>query len=103
MLGVPDALTPAPSRPSFPAGLRPTNIVILVKHVTDTQAERRLSPADSTIGRAGASVIKYLDEFAVEEGLRLKEQKGGEVTVLCVGPASLCVGPASAWPRQRSR
>jgi electron transfer flavoprotein beta subunit len=63
------------------------NIVVLVKQVPDTEAERKLNPADNTVDRAAVDpVINYIDEFAIEEGLRLKEQHGGEVTILTVGP-----------------
>src|ERR1700744_4721100 len=63
------------------------NIVVLVKQVPDTEAERRLDPADNTLDRAAVDpVINYIDEFAIEEGLRLKEAHGGEVTILTVGP-----------------
>ncbi|PZS25666.1 MAG: electron transfer flavoprotein subunit beta [Pseudonocardiales bacterium] len=63
------------------------NIVVLVKQVPDTEAERQLNPADNTVDRAAVDpVINYIDEFAIEEGLRLKEAHGGEVTILTVGP-----------------
>jgi electron transfer flavoprotein beta subunit len=63
------------------------NIVVLMKQVPDTEAERKLNPADNTVDRAAvAPVINYIDEFAIEEGLRLKEEHGGEVTILTVGP-----------------
>ncbi len=63
------------------------NIVVLVKQVPDTEAERKLNPADNTIDRAAVDpVINYIDEFAIEEGLRLKEAHDGEVTILTVGP-----------------
>jgi electron transfer flavoprotein beta subunit len=63
------------------------NIVVLVKQVPDTEVERRLNPDDNTVDRASADgVINYIDEFAIEEGLQLKEAQGGEVTVLTVGP-----------------
>src|SRR5437588_1202883 len=63
------------------------NIVVLVKQVPDTEAERKLNPADNTVDRAAVDpVINYIDEFAIEEGLRLKEAHGGEVTFLTVGP-----------------
>jgi electron transfer flavoprotein beta subunit len=63
------------------------NIVVLVKQVPDTEAERKLNPADNTVDRAAIDpVINYIDEFAIEEGLRLKEAHGGEVTILTVGP-----------------
>jgi electron transfer flavoprotein beta subunit len=63
------------------------NIVVLMKQVPDTEAERKLNPADNTVDRAAVDpVINYIDEFAIEEGLRLKEEHGGEVTILTVGP-----------------
>lgn len=63
------------------------NIVVLVKQVPDTEGDRKLNPADMTVDRAAVDpVINYIDEFAIEEGLRLKEAHGGEVTILTVGP-----------------
>ncbi|SOD73365.1 electron transfer flavoprotein beta subunit [Jatrophihabitans sp. GAS493] len=63
------------------------NIVVLVKQVPDTEAERELSSVDNTVDRESVdSVINYIDEFAIEEGLRLKEEHDGEVTILTVGP-----------------
>jgi len=65
------------------------NIVVLVKQVPDTAGDRKLNPADNTVDRAAVDpVINYIDEFALEEGLQLKEAHGGEVTVLTVGPES---------------
>jgi electron transfer flavoprotein beta subunit len=64
------------------------NIVVLVKQVPDTESERRLVPGSGTLDRAAADgVINELDEFAIEEGLRIAEAHGGEVTILSVGPA----------------
>jgi len=63
------------------------NIVVLVKQVPDTEGDRKLDPSDNTLDRASVDpVINYIDEFAIEEGLRLKEEHGGEVTILTVGP-----------------
>ena len=63
------------------------NIVVLMKQVPDTEGDRKLNPADNTVDRAAVDpVINYIDEFAIEEGLRLKEAHGGEVTILTVGP-----------------
>ena len=63
------------------------NIVVLVKQVPDTEGDRKLDPSDNTVDRAAVDpVINYIDEFAIEEGLRLKEAHGGEVTILTVGP-----------------
>ena len=63
------------------------NIVVLVKQVPDTWAERRLSDSDKTLDRASVDVVmNEIDEYAVEEALRLKESSGGEVTILTMGP-----------------
>jgi electron transfer flavoprotein beta subunit len=64
------------------------NIVVCVKQVPDTWADKRLSPTDSTVDRQSVDgVVNELDEYAIEEALRLKEAHGGEVTVLTMGPA----------------
>jgi electron transfer flavoprotein beta subunit len=64
------------------------NIVVCVKQVPDTWAEKRLSDQDKTVDRDGVDgVMNELDEYAVEEALRIKEAQGsGEVTVLTMGP-----------------
>jgi len=63
------------------------NIVVLVKQVPDTWAERKLDPTTKTLDRASVDVVmNEIDEYAVEEALRLKESSGGEVTVLTMGP-----------------
>ncbi len=63
------------------------NIVVLVKQVPDTEGDRKLDPSDNTVDRGAVDpVINYIDEFAIEEGLRLKEAHDGEVTILTVGP-----------------
>jgi electron transfer flavoprotein beta subunit len=63
------------------------NIVVCVKQVPDTASERTLRSADSTLDRDSAdALINELDEYAIEEGLRLAEAHGGEVTILSMGP-----------------
>ena len=63
------------------------NIVVLVKQVPDTWAERRLSDGDKTLDRASVDVVmNEIDEYAVEEALRIKEAGEGEVTILTMGP-----------------
>ncbi len=65
------------------------NIVVLVKQVPDSGSERNLRSDDKTVDRASASnVINEMDEYAIEEALKIKEAHGGEVTVLTMGPAS---------------
>jgi electron transfer flavoprotein beta subunit len=63
------------------------NIVVCVKQVPDTWAEKKLSDSDKTVDREGVEgVMNELDEYAVEEALKIKEAQGGEVTVLTMGP-----------------
>jgi electron transfer flavoprotein beta subunit len=81
------------------------NIVVLVKQVPDSGASRELSTGDYTVDRSSASnVINEMDEYAIEEALKIKEAHGGEVTVLTMGPAgatesirkALSMGPDKA-------
>lgn len=65
------------------------NIVVLVKQVPDTWAERKLQDSDKTLDRASVDVVmNEIDEYAVEEALKIKEAAGddSEVTVLTMGP-----------------
>lgn len=68
------------------------NIVVLVKQVPDTWAERKLRDSDKTLDRVSVDVVmNEIDEYAVEEALRLKEAVAasggtGEVTILTMGP-----------------
>jgi electron transfer flavoprotein beta subunit len=63
-------------------------IVVCVKHVPDAQADRTFSAEDSTTDRAGVDgLLSELDEYAVEEALKLKESADAEVIALTMGPA----------------
>jgi electron transfer flavoprotein beta subunit len=62
-------------------------IVVCVKQVPDSWAEKSLG-ADHTLDRESVdAVMNELDEYAVEEALRLQETHGGEVVVLSMGPS----------------
>jgi electron transfer flavoprotein beta subunit len=62
------------------------NIVVCVKYVPDAQAESRFA-SDNTTDRAGVDgLLSELDEYAVEEALKIAESSDGKVTVLTVGP-----------------
>ena len=61
-------------------------IVVCVKQVVDTEAEKRLDPDSWRLDRSVDSILNPYDEYAVEEALLLKEAHEGEVTVLCMGP-----------------
>lgn len=63
-------------------------IVVCVKQVPDSWAEKSLSPEDQTLDRESVdAVMNEIDEYAIEEALRLQEAHGGEVVVLSMGPA----------------
>jgi len=63
------------------------NIVVCVKYVPDAQAERTFNASDNTTDRENIDgLLSELDEYAVEEALKLVEAGEGQVTVLTVGP-----------------
>ena len=63
------------------------NIVVCVKYVPDAQSDRTFNDSDNTTDRVGVDgLLSELDEYAVEEALKLVEAGEGEVTVLTVGP-----------------
>ena len=63
------------------------NIVVCVKQVPDTAVERTLREGAGTLDRASVDgLINELDEYAIEEGLKIAGAHGGEVTILSVGP-----------------
>jgi electron transfer flavoprotein beta subunit len=67
-------------------------IVVCVKQVPDTWAERKLEPSDATLDRASVDgLINELDEYAIEEGLQIAEAQraagqDADVTILTMGP-----------------
>ena len=66
-------------------------IVVLVKQVPDTSAEKTFDPQTKRLNRSAVeSVLNPFDEYAVEEALRLKEALGGDttVTILTMAPQS---------------
>ncbi len=61
-------------------------IVVCVKQVPDAK-DVRLDPKTNTLAREGVqSIMNPFDQHALEEAVRLKEQHGGEVTVITMGP-----------------
>ena len=61
-------------------------IVVCIKQVPDT-AEVKLDPKTNTLIREGVpSIINHDDKAGLEAALRLREQVGGTVTVVCMGP-----------------
>jgi len=68
------------------------NIFVCIKQVPDTETKLKLAPDGNGIDPTGIKwIMNPYDEFAVEEALKLKEAKGGAVTVLSLGPAKRVV------------
>ena len=67
------------------------NSVVCVSHVPDT--ESKIKPVGKGIDEAGLKfIVSPYDEYALEEAIRIKEAKGGDVTVLTFGPERAAQG-----------
>ena len=61
-------------------------IIVCIKQVPDT-SEVKLDPKTNTLIRDGVpSIINPDDKSGIEAALKIKEQVGGTVTVVCMGP-----------------
>jgi electron transfer flavoprotein beta subunit len=62
-------------------------VVVCVKQVPDTETRIRISPDGKGIVESDVNwIVSPYDEFAIEEALRIKEAKGGEVVLVSLGP-----------------
>ncbi|MFO7660897.1 MAG: electron transfer flavoprotein subunit beta/FixA family protein [Candidatus Cloacimonadaceae bacterium] len=62
------------------------NIIVCIKQVPNT-TEIRIDPVTNTLIREGVeSILNPFDAYAIEEAVRLKEQFGGTVTAISMGP-----------------
>ena len=60
------------------------NIYVLLKRTFDT--EEKISVSNGVIADDGAEyIINPYDEYAVEEAINLRDEHGGEVTVVTIG------------------
>ena len=63
------------------------NIVVCLKQVPGT-TKVNIDPQTNTLVRQGIeNIVNPFDSFALEEAVRLKEQHGGKVTVISMGPS----------------
>jgi electron transfer flavoprotein beta subunit len=63
------------------------NSVVCIAQVPDTEARIKIAAGNRRIDEAGLKfIVSPYDEFALEEAIRVKEAKGGDVTVLAFGP-----------------
>lgn len=64
------------------------NIVIPIKQVPET-SNVKMDEETGTMKREGVeSIINPLDLYAIETGIQLKEEYGGKITVITMGPPS---------------
>jgi electron transfer flavoprotein beta subunit len=60
---------------------------VCISQVPDTTAKIQVSGDGKSIEKTGIKfILNPYDEFAIEEGLRLRERFGGTVTALTIGP-----------------
>jgi electron transfer flavoprotein beta subunit len=63
------------------------NSVVCISHVPDTESRIKIAAGGKKIDETGLKfIVSPYDEFALEAAVRLKEAKGGDVTVLTFGP-----------------
>ena len=62
------------------------NILVLMKQTFDT--EEKITLTDGKVNEDGIEfIINPYDEYAVEEAIKMKENNGGEVTIVSLGPS----------------
>lgn len=61
-------------------------IVVGIKHVPDTEAKVKVASDGVSLDESGVKmIISPYDEYALEEALRIREARGGEVVLVCAG------------------
>lgn len=63
------------------------NIIALIKQVPDTAQLSSTVSGLQLMSAGGARIVNPWDEYTLETGIQLKEEQGGQVTVLCLGQA----------------
>lgn len=64
------------------------NCIVCMTHVPDTASIIKIEPDGKHIDESGIKwIVSPYDEYALEEALKITEAQGGEVTVVCYGPA----------------
>lgn len=62
------------------------NIAVCIKQVPDTETKIQIASDGKSIETGSINyVLNPYDEFAIEAGIALKEELGGEVTAICLG------------------
>jgi len=61
-------------------------ILVAVKHVPDTEAKIKIAADGVSLDETGVKmIVSPYDEYALEEALKIREARGGEVVVVCAG------------------
>ncbi len=62
------------------------NVIVFIKQVV-AATSAKINPETGTLVREGVeNILNPFDEYAIEEGLRIREKLGGKVVVVCMGP-----------------
>jgi electron transfer flavoprotein beta subunit len=63
-------------------------VVVCVEQVPDTETRVRIAASGASISEADVQtwIVSPYDEFAIEEALKIREARGGEVVLVSVGP-----------------
>lgn len=68
-------------------------ILVLVKHVPDTETRIKIAPGNKTLDEAEFKyMVNPYDEFAIEEAVKTQEKMTGESVVVSVGPTRVQEG-----------
>jgi electron transfer flavoprotein beta subunit len=62
-------------------------IAVCIKQVPDATVHKKIDPQTKRLDRSGESALNPTDLNAVEEAIRVKEARGGEVVLVSLGPA----------------
>lgn len=62
------------------------NSIVCISHVPDTESRIKIADGRKVDETGLKFIVSPYDEYALEEAIRLKESKGGDVTVLTFGP-----------------
>jgi electron transfer flavoprotein beta subunit len=61
-------------------------IAVCVKQVPDATVHKRIDPGTKRLDRSGEAALNPTDLNAVEEALRIRDEHGGEVVLVSLGP-----------------
>ena len=79
-------ISPAGQRTGSPRGVSFMKIIVPIKQVPEA-VEVRIKEAADTLNTDGVPrILNPFDLFAVEAAIQLKEEKGGEVVIMTMGP-----------------